>query len=241
MGQHGNDNDERVAFPARLKPAFEVLLEASEYAQQTSGECWEFAVEIQQLRSLGLSRNDLRWLVRRELVEHAREVTVQDDNGRTFRPTGDLTFAKTTCFVLTSRGIVEARSVCREDAGNESSLKPSMIVPENPQAVPQPHLPNWDAEIRQLCINGKTVKRYKWHAINQETILAAFQEEEWPLRIDDPLPPQPQQDPKRRLSDTIKCLNRKQANNLIHFRGDGTGEGVTWELIEQNGSNGKHE
>ena len=38
------------------------------------------------------------------------------------------------------------------------------------------------------------------------------------------------QDPKRRLSDTIKCLNRKQANSLIHFRGDGTGEGIVWEF-----------
>ena len=45
-----------------------------------------------------------------------------------------------------------------------------------------------------------------------------------------------EQDPKRRLSDTTKCLNRKQTNELIRFRGDGTGEGVTWELVGQDGS-----
>ena len=60
-------------------------------------------------------------------------------------------------------------------------------------------------------------------------ILSCFQESGWPVRIDDPLPPQAEQDSKRRLSDTIKCLNRKQVAPLMHFRGDGTGEGVIWE------------
>ena len=59
----------------------------------------------------------------------------------------------------------------------------------------------------------------------------AFEEEGWPAKIDDPLAPQSQQDPKRRLHDTIKCLNRNQKNELLHFRGDGTGEGILWELV----------
>ena len=68
---------------------------------------------------------------------------------------------------------------------------------------------------------------------NQEAILAAFQEDGWPARIDDPLPPVAETDPKRRLSDTIKCLNRKQQNALVRFSGDGTGEGVLWDLVTQ--------
>jgi hypothetical protein len=36
------------------------------------------------------------------------------------------------------------------------------------------------------------VKEFKLPAPNQETILTAFQEEGWPPRIDDPLPPVPQ-------------------------------------------------
>ncbi len=103
----------------------------------------------------------------------------------------------------------------------------------------EPSVPTWDSERRELRISGMAVKRFKWTAANQEAILAAFEEEGWPDRIDDPLPPKPGQDSKRRLSDTIKCLNRKQINQLIHFRGDGTGEGVTWELFEQDGSNEK--
>ncbi len=94
------------------------------------------------------------------------------------------------------------------------------------------NVPTWDSERRELRINGIIVKRFKWTAVNQEAVLAAFDEEGWPSRIDDPLRPHPEHDSKRRLSDTIKCLNRKQTNRLIHFRGDGTGEGVVWEIVE---------
>ena len=76
------------------------------------------------------------------------------------------------------------------------------------------------------------VKQFKLPSPNQETVLMAFQEEGWPPRIDDPLPPHPELDPKRRLHDTIKCLNHNQQNRLIQFHGDGTGEGVLWELLE---------
>jgi hypothetical protein len=66
---------------------------------------------------------------------------------------------------------------------------------------------------------------------NQERIIAAFEEEGWPRRIDDPLPPHPEQDPKHRLRDTIKSLNRHQVNRLLHLTGDGTGQGVRWQII----------
>jgi hypothetical protein len=65
---------------------------------------------------------------------------------------------------------------------------------------------------------------------NQETVLMAFEEDGWPPRIDDPLPPLPQLDPRRRLHDTIKALNRKQKSLLLRFMGDGSGEGIRWEF-----------
>jgi hypothetical protein len=92
--------------------------------------------------------------------------------------------------------------------------------------------PQWNPHSHELRIDGMLVKRFKWPAVNQEMILAAFEEEGWPRRIDDPLPPQPEQDSKRRLHDTIKCLNRNQSHCLLHFRGDGTGEGIVWESAE---------
>ena len=210
-----------------------VLFRAHRYAVDTGSDIWDFAVEIAHLRSLGLTDSDLRWLARKGYVEHAREVTVQGHDGREFQSTGDLTFRKRTCFVLTADGVSKAGYVAEDKA----TLTDDVNGPgeENGQTVQSP-TPHWDAETRELRMNGQVVKRFKWHALNQEAVLAVFEEEGWPVRIDDPIPPQPEQDPKRRLSDTIKCLNRKQTNELIRFHGDGTGEGVTWELVGQDGS-----
>ena len=79
-------------------------------------------------------------------------------------------------------------------------------------------------------MGGIVVKQFKVPALNQERILAAFEEEGWPVHIDDPLPPHPEQDPKRRLHDTINSLNRNQKKPLIQFLGNGNGQGIRWEL-----------
>ena len=65
----------------------------------------------------------------------------------------------------------------------------------------------------------------------QVSVLVVFEEECGPLRIFDPLPPQPDLEPKERLRNTIKSLNRKQKTRLIRFMGDGTGEAILWELL----------
>lgn len=105
---------------------------------------------------------------------------------------------------------------------------------ERSTASPDRHLPDvtpvWDRTKRELRVGNRVVKQFKWPAENQERVLDAFQDNGWPVRIDDPLLPHPEICPKRRLHDTLKCLNRKQANELIKFRGDGTGLGVLLEL-----------
>jgi len=93
-------------------------------------------------------------------------------------------------------------------------------------------LPRWDQERRTLYVGGYVVKQFREPAPNQEAVLAAFHQEGWTHRIDDPLPPSADQDPKYRLHHTIQRLNNHQKNHLIRFRGDGTGQGVYWELTE---------
>ena len=237
MARHPHHKHTIVEVPARISPALGMLLEAVRYAEQTSGDRWEFAVELEQLTSLGLTCNDFRWLVRKGFVEHQREITLENDDGRAFRPTGDLTFSKTTCFVLTDTGVSFAREFFLE--GNAEVVLDGNFFWIEKGFGGKPSKPKWDQQRRELCIDKVTVKRFKWAAANQEAILNAFEEEGWPYRIDDPLPPHPEQDSKRRLSDTIKCLNRKQSNCLIRFRGDGSGEGVVWETVEGDGFNGK--
>ena len=82
--------------------------------------------------------------------------------------------------------------------------------------------PFWDPLRRQLRVAEYVVKSFRWPAPNQE--------ENWPASIDDPLIPVDGIQCKERLRDTIKGLNRRQLSRLIQFRGNGTGEGITWQF-----------
>ncbi|MHB0958236.1 MAG: hypothetical protein ACYC0X_12220 [Pirellulaceae bacterium] len=91
--------------------------------------------------------------------------------------------------------------------------------------------PRWNPVRRELWVGDSLIKRYRQPAPNQEPVLAAFEEEGWPQRIDDPLSPNWDIDPKRRLRDTVAGLNSShKTKDLIVFEPDGTGEGVLWEL-----------
>jgi hypothetical protein len=94
-------------------------------------------------------------------------------------------------------------------------------------------VPVWDAECRRLSFDGRLVKWFRQPADNQVRILSAFQELDWPRRIDDPLPGEHGVDPRQRLREAIKSLNGcQEGGQVLRFRGDGTGEGVTWEIVE---------
>lgn len=219
--------------PAEVRPhlheAFALLLQAHEYALELSQGTWDFAVELQALRETGLTNSDLRWLVGRGYVEHALEITSPNDRTRQFRRTALVTVSDSTCLVLSRAGVCVARDVCGGDAVIAmAGARGKLIVAE--RVV---HQPRWDCQRRQLKVGTDVVKEFKLPSPNQETVLMAFEEEGWPPRIDDPLSPLPQLDPRRRLHDTIKALNRKQKRDLIRFMGDGSGEGVRWELTDK--------
>ena len=72
-------------------------------------------------------------------------------------------------------------------------------------------------------------------AANQETVLAAFQEEGWPDHIDDPLRPSGEHVPRHRLGFTVRRLNDCQTERLIRFFADGTGHGICWERLSAVG------
>src|SRR5207244_1409206 len=81
----------------------------------------------------------------------------------------------------------------------------------------EPVKPTFDPVMRTLSLGSSLVKVFRVPAHNQIIILSAFQEDNWPPILDDPLPPQQQQEPKKRLRDTIRCLNRNQKRRLIRF------------------------
>jgi hypothetical protein len=92
-------------------------------------------------------------------------------------------------------------------------------------------LPRWDSKNRRLHYLGKLVKVFTQSAENQVTVLSAFEEDHWARRIDNPIPPGPNADDRERLKDAVRRLNQSQVNRLLHFRQDGSGQGVLWEPI----------
>lgn len=218
----------------KVRAALRQFLEAYEYAWDVGRDAWDFAVEIGRLRAAGLTKSDFRWLVCKGYVEHAHEIRAFGEEGRAFRLGGSLIFTKRTCFVLTEAGVSLARTVRAEAPLSADSAAGAASQSVNGQA--EPLAPLWDGDFRELRVGDRLIKRYKVPAPNQTTILSAFQEEGWPPRIDDPLAPQPECDPKRRLNDTIKSLNRHHCTRAIRFVGDGTGTGVCWEILRTDSS-----
>jgi hypothetical protein len=171
----------------RFHAALTILQEAHDYACKLGRSVWDFAVEICHLRAAGLSSSDLRWLICQGLVEHGAEVTREGEDHRTFCRTGTLSFTRTTCFVLTDSA---SDLPCPTPAALAAVPDPEPPAPPPPQlASGTPLMPQWDKKRQELRLGGLVVKQFKVPAPNQEMILASFEEEGWPPRIDDPLPP----------------------------------------------------
>jgi hypothetical protein len=223
-------------FLSRIRPGMVELLTSLDCANSVQSDVWNFAVEISILREAGLGENEFRWLIFMNYVDHAQEVTRPNDDGRQFRQTGNLSFAKRTCFVLTEAGVLFARTLLSQ-VPDTTSTSP-MTANSDPKNGDKNNaadqiVPTWDAQRRELRMRGRVIKRFRWSAKNQERILATFEEEGWLHRIDDPIPPQPQADQRQRLRDAVRALNKNQETLLIRFRGDGSGQGVVWDLVEE--------
>jgi len=218
--------------------AIRYLAEAAGLARDLGRDPWDFAVEIQTFRELGLTNNDLRWLICKGLLEHKQEVTAVGDSRRGFQPDRPLCFSENTCIVLSEEGLAFARSELVSLATRDEAAGLSSTASRNGRSSEL--VPKWDRERQELRVGKIVVKQFKVPAINQERILAAFEEEGWPVQIDDPLPPHPEQDPKRRLHDTINSLNRNQKEALIQFSGNGNGQGVRWVLGRNGERRGEH-
>src|SRR4051794_9177205 len=234
----GEELSPRIQLPAlapgeQLAPSVRsgiaILSEALDCAQELQHNEWDFAVEVHYLRGAGLSDSGLRWLLCKGYAEHAVETTQPHAPHRTFRRSGGLVFSDRSCFVLTAAGAALAG---QRGVHSRALSRPSQSPLFSPRATLWSAIPHWDDQRHELRWGAKVVKRFRVPALNQELILAAFEEEGWPPHLDDPLPNHDNIDPKQRLHDTIKRLNRHQINRLLYFRGDGSGTGVLWEAVD---------
>jgi hypothetical protein len=196
-----------------------LLQEAYDDAKTLNDDVWQFAVTLKELAKAGLTGPDLRWLIAQGVVRHAVERVRARTGPRSFRRLPDLCLVTRSCFVLTDEG---ARVL--------PLWFPATVLIEAPRAScsDEPVRPRWDGRSRELTWRGQLVKRFRIVAPNQQLILDAFEEEGWPARIDDPLNGGCD-DPRQRLHDTVRNLNRCQRGLRLRFLRDGSGEGICWE------------
>ena len=210
--------------PRTLLRTVSALAEAYRYAKDINAPVEEFAVGLEELRAHGASLAALRWLCKKQYAMHLAETTSPGDASRSFSSSSATVFGATSCFALTRSGAQFARSVFTTRSAEKAIAPKSDSVAD----VARSDKPEWNAQTRELRVRKVLVKKFRQPAAIQEMILSVLEEEGWPEGIDDPLPPKPDVDSRERLHDAIKRLNQHQINRLIHFRGDGTGQRVTW-------------
>jgi hypothetical protein len=88
-------------------------------------------------------------------------------------------------------------------------------------------VPVWDAAAGELHFAGKVVREVSARATNVRLILAAFQEDSWPIRIDSPLPDGKNSE---KLREAVRTL--KSGLTKLDFICDGKGEGVQWQAAK---------
>ena len=223
----GSENSSNLPIGDGIRAALELLQRARECARDAQTDPWDFALEIGQLYEAGLTITDLRWMVAKQLVQHADEISVHGDEHRSFTPSRGLSFLPTTCVLLTMKGaafVADGNAAPADESPVGNGKSP-------PRATFKPH---WNAARRELSLGDRTVKQFYVPARNQELVLSAFQLEDWPEFIEDPLADDYEANPKTRLNDVVYRLNHKQIVCLIRFRVNGRGNGVHWSLCAPN-------
>ncbi len=103
------------------------------------------------------------------------------------------------------------------------------LTAQEPTGQGQVH---WNPDRGELTIDGQIARyiRNPKGAKNAVKVLAIFQEENWPERIDSPF--SPDEAGKQKLRDTVSSLNDRSQG--IRFSADGTGEGIRFHLTSDS-------
>ncbi len=194
--------------PDRLRTVLRLLLRASDAARRAGCPRADLALRGDALLAQGADEATLRLLLATGHVGCAP----RGRRGRPGRGAAPPRVRPASRLLLTEQGVVFARSLLGEAADDGAESRPS-----------------WRAALGELWRSGACVKQLRHEAANQRGVLAAFEEAGWPSRLADPLPPEPGVNPKTRLRETVRSLNRGQ--RCIRFRMDGTGLALRWQAI----------
>jgi hypothetical protein len=189
----------------------------------------ENPVSLARFHHYHVDENILLWMIFRDHVEHLK--SPPESNGQHAclpMPANSLILTSQSCFALKDKGAAFADAFLAD-----------VLLPQVEGAFQAAWnglmvgalLPSYQPTDRTFAWGEHLLKRFRQPAANQELILISAEEQQWPDWFDDPLPRKIGQNPKIILHDTIKDLNRRQNESLVHFKGDGSGRRVGWELI----------
>ncbi len=92
--------------------------------------------------------------------------------------------------------------------------------------------PKWDRETGELRINDKLVKTFQDSAVNQESVMTAFEKKNWAEVVDSPFA-----DEERKLqADTLRDMRLWSKPLGMNFRGTGR-KTIRWEWVEPPAEN----
>lgn len=227
-----------VAFPLRASPASptEFLAFLVAYVELFNA-CWEARdknlsardqpVSISHLRSKGVSDELLLWMLFQAHIDHWTASVNATTHDETNGMNGGARIGATSTFSLTTAGesfadMLLALSLLPAD---HEEFQEAWSLLQLGQLVP-----HFDVDQRIFTWGRHLIKQFRQPSPNQEMLLRSAEELLWPEWMDDPLPGNGNIQAKVRLHDTIKDLNRRQRSALVHFKGDGSGERIGWEL-----------
>jgi hypothetical protein len=185
------------------------------------------AVPMHDFPERGIDDEVLLWMMYQGHVEPLPQPGALDDvRRRPWHGTDAMIVRESSRFLLTDVGAVFADNFLAASFDPEKDQ-----IDEAWQLLRLGQLvPFYNREERILRWGPLALKHFLQPAGNQELVLCSALELGWPAWFDDPLSPVAGCNPKRRLHDTIKALNRYQSPYLVHFKGDGTGRRIGWEL-----------
>jgi hypothetical protein len=202
------------------------LMTARYEAQARQLNRHDYCVSLDHFRDLPFAPDALRWMQFHGQLEHLQATAPPSEEGITAgRPVDSVLYNDTSAFCLSDAGLDFAGQfvvlvLLHPHEGGVQAAWDRFVLGQL--------LPSYDGHQRVFHWGTHLIKHFRQPAGNQVLILLAAQEVGWPSWLDDPLPRGGGTNPKVRLHDTIKDLNRRQRTALIQFRGDGSGTRVGW-------------
>ena len=208
-----------LAYLFLLAPKYEALARSSMAIPEP--------VSASYLRSLGIRGYILLWMLYQGHIEQVDPVNGPHSEMDGKQGGLSLRTLASSSFQMTASGEAFANVFLWEELLNDDDTVHAATVDMIPVGDLLPH---YDRGNRIFRWGAHVLKTFAQPSVNQVLLLSAAEEMQWVKWFDDPLPRKRGKNPKVRLHDTIKDLNRRQSPFLIQFKGDGTGTRFGWEF-----------